>query len=876
MSDDVSPILWAKKDADTDAYHPLARHLADVANVARLMWERCVSTLLRSATEADLGLNGDTTATVVAFLAGLHDLGKASPGFQRLQQGRTPHGIITAREVTEALSGAEALAQPAVAGILAKIVGAHHGVFPSAYDIRGLRSDALGDRKWAEVRLKLARDLWRTLHGEDNQSVILDNEEPTNPATVPVLAGLISVADWIGSNTDHFPFDSETDTELYLKRSPEQARSGLTSIGWLPTPVYAEPAPFESIFRFPANDVQRIVCEQVEKQTRPFLLAIEAQMGQGKTEAALYAADSSLCGGRARGLYVALPTQATSNAMFDRVKNDYLEKRGHSNLDDNFQLVHGNALLDELARVSGVESDDSGNDLTVSARSWFTARKRPLLAPFGVGTIDQALLSVLQTRHWFVRLFGLANKVVIFDEVHAYDTYTSTLLDRLIEWLSALECTVILLSATLPSKRMSELVTAYGGKQELELADYPRITLANRDECSCVHVSHNHKPTPVTLEFESDDPSSVALLASSRLSDGGCAAVICNTVDRAQCVFEIMQEEMSDCDLILFHARTPFLWRKETEEEVRRKFGKPGKDGRSPDRPHRAVVVATQVIEQSLDLDFDWLLTDMAPIDLILQRLGREHRHKRPRRPAAVSSPILTILSDGEVGGPPPKFENAGIYERYVLLLSWLAISRQNGVILLPDDIDPLVQEVYGDEEPRRLDAEWIEALRASSEDAQYEREEAAKKACKLLIPKPGYPEDIIAKFNKQLGEDDDPDVHESVRAATRDGNPSIQVACLRREGDKLYPMRGAAQVDLGSEPDKSLIGELLGSSLSIQKKGLYHALRRQDPPTGWKNSPHLRYHRAVEFVDGLSHDIKGYCLQLSREFGLAMHKEIG
>jgi CRISPR-associated endonuclease/helicase Cas3 len=827
--------------------------------------------------------------SLVALLAGLHDLGKASPSFQRLRRDLAaasglelgygeprPHGIITARELKTVLrDGYVAVcASPVAAGILAQIAGAHHGVFAQAYDIQRLGSDTLGDSKWVSVRATLAVRLWQLINHDRGAPAGICLQDPTDPAAVPVLAGLISVADWIGSNTDHFPLDPRSGAPSYSQDSTKRAHQALSSIGWLPTPEYAAPAPFSRIFQFAPNDMQRAVSELIDQQPGPFLLVIEAQMGQGKTEAALYAADASLCRGQSRGLYVALPTQATSNAMFDRVKHDYLQRRGHANVKENMQLVHGNALLAEALRISGIGGEGGGEDQTISARSWFTARKRPLLAPFGVGTIDQALLSVLQTRHWFVRLFGLANKVVIFDEVHAYDTYTSTLLDRLIEWLSALKCTVVLLSATLPRKRLQELVAAYGAAPPAGPAEYPRITLATQSRSISASAGVGGEAKPVALEFVGDEPSEVAHLASERLSEGGCAAIICNTVGRAQRLYTEIRTVMPDCECILFHARTPFGWRKETEDGVLRKFGKPNREGVSPGRPQKAVVVATQVIEQSLDLDFDWILTEMAPIDLILQRLGREHRHERSRRPAAVSSPVLTILSDSEVGGPPPAFRNAGVYERYVLLRSWLALTRQADVRLtLPGDIDRFVQWVYGEEEPEGLDAEWAQALLCSREASRYTADEDARKAERILVPRPGYPEDIIAAFNKDLGEDEDPSIHESVKAATRDGDPSIQVVCLKRDEGKLSAVCGAVEVDLESEPGRSLTVELLASSVSVQTKGLYHALRDQQPPAGWKKSTHLRFHRAVEFVDAQA-PVGPYRLRLTRELGLVIEKE--
>jgi len=562
----------------------------------------------------------------------------------------------------------------------------------------------------------MATLLWQLICGDFEATIGPKEDDLNDPAIVPILAGLISIADWIGSCTDYFKFDCRSSIEDYFLHSKRLAKLALLDTGWLPQPDYAAQADFQEMFQFSPNSMQQTVKELISKKDGPYLLVVEAQMGQGKTEAAIFAADNALCNGQSRGLYIALPTQATSNAMFSRVQNDYLKERGHHNVEENLQLVHGNAMLQSMVALSDVGDSQNREEETTSAKSWFTARKRSLLAPIGIGTIDQALLSVLQTRHWFVRLFGLANKVVVFDEVHAYDTYTSTLLDHLIRWLSALNCNVILLSATLPNSRLKELVEAYSGTQPDEIADYPRVTLAASGECKSVWTGVDDTATKsVKLEFGSSEPSRVSEYISKRIKDGGCVAVICNTVDRAQVIYERLIKDISDCEHILFHARTLFEWRKETEDKVLQKFGKPDGQGNSNDRPFKAVVVATSVLEQSLDLDFDWILSDMAPIDLLLQRLGREHRHKREKRPSEFQTPIFTILSDGEIGGMPPKFENAGIYERYILLRSWIAITSQSQ-IELPGCIDPLVQWVYGNEEPNEHNEEWHEAFKASKE----------------------------------------------------------------------------------------------------------------------------------------------------------------
>lgn len=884
-------LLWAKtKSKDSQEYHPVLNHCVDVAQVARLIWSRCLNNAIRSRLSKDLGVLPSHAEIVVGLLAGLHDLGKASPAFQMLRADLSahlaeaglelpqlsthkPHGIVTAVELKRLLLNADRCISGGrvTSGVVAQIAGAHHGVFPQALEMRGLGTDSLGSDSWAHAREQMAIELWQALKGAEVGQCSFGEREPEDPATVPLLAGLISVADWIGSDTKLFPFDNNTPLNEYSLLASRRAETALQEHGWLPALECAQRAEFSRVFPFSPNALQVAVSGLVADSKEPYLLVVEAQMGQGKTEAALYAADLSLCSGGSRGLYVALPTQATSNAMYARVRNDYLESRGHSGR-LNLQLVHGSALLGDVVRMTDVHGGTADSDSSVSAQSWFTARKRPLLAPFGVGTIDQSLLSVLQTKHWFVRLFGLANKTVIFDEVHAYDTYMTTILERLLQWLAAVDCSVVILSATLPRSRLRALVKAYSGHEVDCVPKYPRVTLATREGVVPRQVPTDGGQKCVRLEIASPDPDTIARLLSERLRDGGCAAVICNTVDRAQSVYLTLSDALDDCECLLFHARTPFAWRQEIETAVLEKFGKPDSDGASPHRPPKAVLVATSVVEQSLDLDFDWILTDMAPVDLLLQRLGREHRHERATRPTPVSEPVLTILSDGIPGGPPPAFEHSSIYERYVLLRSWLEVAGRSA-ISLPDDIDQVVQGVYEHSEPAVLSSEWAEALANSKEQMEHRRAEDSRKADRILIDKPGYPEDLIAQFNKQLGEDEDPNTHASVKAATRDGDPSIQIVCLRVEGDRTITLAGSADVDFDVEPGKQLTESLLKSSLSIQQKGLFHTLAQQLPPPGWSESPHLRFSRAVVFNDNVA-NVGRYKLSLDRDLGLVVKKE--
>ncbi len=832
--------LWGKTQRDKTNprranchWHPLLYHMFDVAAVAGLVWDHCLGSQLLKRLEGALGTE---SRTKIVFLAGVHDLGKASPGFQKkvpeLSQNSglqfsvndldRPHGFIGAH-VLNALGSASA--------VLAQITGAHHGVFPRSADLQ-MGSDTLGNKSWRTARQKLLQRFANTVDFDLNQSALSRNEI-TDPAVVPVLAGFITVVDWIGSNQDFFPCAIQCGAPVeiraakYWTKAQAQAQEALRKLGWLPAVVFANEARFDAVFSgFVPNALQAAAIELASKQTSPYLMIVEAPMGKGKTEAALYAADMAMCRNLARGMYIAMPTQATGNAMFKRVLVDYLRKRGHLGK-LNLQLVHGDAILAQMEEIKEGEipefnPESIADEGDVEAQSWFTAKKRPLLAPFGIGTIDQSLLSVLQTRHWFVRLFGLARKVVIFDEVHAYDAYMSTILERLLHWLAEVDCTVILLSATLPEARRKALAKAYSGRDDIEYKRYPRITLTKPRRSPNVQADTSPVCAESPMEglhdigvrFARTDPPSLTAILSRQLEYGGCAAVICNTVNRSIDVYKHLKDNLKDTECSLFHARTLQMWRREREEEVLRKFGKGEKqaDGvyANQYRPLRAVLVATQVIEQSLDLDFDLMVSEIAPVDLLLQRLGRLHRHSR-RRPMGLEAPQFIVLCDASAAGPPPESFGKSIesvYDRYILLRTWLTL-RHREKLQVPAEIETLVEAVYG-ESAMACSAGWNAALGEAKARLEHDRTESEKAADRLLVCGPKYPSDLIEEFNDQLADDEDPQVHKTIRAATREGDPAIAVVMLPLD------------TVLASDPQVSEVRALLDRSAKLSHRVIF------------------------------------------------------
>ncbi|HVO70933.1 MAG TPA: CRISPR-associated helicase Cas3' [Aggregatilineaceae bacterium] len=587
----------------------------------------------------------------------------------------------------------------------------------------------------------------------------------------------------------------------------------------------------------------------------------------GKTEAALYLADHWLQRGHGRGMYIAMPTQATSNQMFERVLT-FLERRFPDSL-VNVHLLHGQSQWVEAAQQIRLREIAEGEQHTVAAMSWFLPRKRSLLAPFAVGTIDQALMSILLTSHFFVRLFGLSHKVVIFDEVHAYDTYMSVLFRRLLAWLKELNVSVIILSATLPEKTRQELVASYTGSpldQSLGEGDaYPCLTLC---DSSRERVMALPAPPPRTIDLEwiPRAPKEIAVHLARELDSGGCAVVICNTVGRAQEVYQAV-EQADVAALLLFHARYPFVWRQEIEQQVLRAFGREG------DRPGRAVLIATQVVEQSLDLDFDVMITDPAPVDLVLQRAGRLHRHFRFYRPPRLAHPRLLLTTPEKLDDVPMFGSDEYVYDQYILLASTLVLESQANIVL-PDDTRPLIEAVYGSSDwisdlPEPLPAVLYDAFARMQDKWRRDEDQALQRV--VLGPDD---ELLLSQHNEEL-EEEDPEVHQAFQALTRLIEPGVSVVCLHSssEGITLEP-DGTGPVDLDSPITRELERQFLQRSLTIQHPGVRSALTQLEPPASWANSPALRHHRLALFSDGVF-DVPGtsFVLRLTRRLGLEVIK---
>lgn len=858
--DDASRHLWAK--SDEGAGHGLLAHLLDVAAVALTVLEHEPRSSRQWAAEV-LGLPLNSAPRWIATLVGLHDFGKAIAGFQaKWPAGRErdeAHGLrFDARllKVSDHACASASLLRPLLlekggASLLwilhvLQAISAHYGYNFTAADIERV-AQRHEPANWSQARKRLFDLYWQLLAPMGQPAL----EELSQPA-VQWLAGLTSVCDWIGSNPEWFPLgERQPGFADYFEEARRRAEAALRSIGWRRyRPLLAEPCDVDRLLgrvlglqeAVEARALQRVADGLLATAAGPAMLLVEAPMGEGKTELALLAHLRLQAANQHRGLYLALPTRATGNALFRRVRT-FLEAFADSDGTD-VQLVHGGAGQDEqVLHLRGI-AGDAGE--SVGSSAWFARRRRALLSPYGVGTVDQALFAALNVKHHFVLLWGLANKVVVLDEVHAYDTYTSALIEALLRWLRAMGCSVVLMSATLPAKRRRELLRAWGANGAgLEETAYPRLLLADGRGVRSESCEARTLPS-ILLRAVAEDLQSIAEQAMQAVSLGGCGALIVNTVDRAQRLYRLLQEQAGEeTRLLLFHARFPEEQRGRLEGQVLDCFGKNGQ------RPAQALLVATQVAEQSLDIDFDFMFTDLAPADLLLQRAGRLHRHAHRSRPVAHAEARLYVA-----GLNPQRFPELKktawecVYDPYILGRTWALLSRR-GYLRLPEDIDLLVQAVY--DEGVELPAEIAERDRHFIEvEAHGKRlgETRTKRmmAQNVAIAVEDEPQLAYTQRNRGYQEGEE---GLGLPNHTRLGDESVSLVPVhRRDGGWSLSAEGEVFDPAGRMADE-LAKALSNRQIKTSRKALVKHLLATEVPRAFIDHPLLRQLRPLELTDG-------------------------
>lgn len=901
----------------------------DAADVAGDLFDTWLPDAVRKFLAAPF--DGDSAAArrALTLLAGLHDLGKATPAFA-MQVGRlaeamreqgldmppskamlsdrhlVPHAVASHHLFRRWLT--ERGWSPQRATPWAVILGGHHGSPPDSALLQNALPARLpnlyGQGLWSDVQTELIDRMVLRTGAADHMA---EWAEIKLQQTFQVLAtGVVILADWIASNPLLHPLTGSDQPDVVAAATP--SRSAVHQLGlpppWRPHGVTGRVEEFFTArFRLPENAVPRPVqvaaCEVAESMRDPGLVIIEAPMGEGKTEAALAAAEIMARRWGAGGLQVALPTQATTDAMFDRIVA-WLDAMGADGQQVGaVTLSHGKARFNKLFQglVAAGRPVDVGCDAyeagasdvaghAVVAHSWLAGRKKAQLANFVVGTIDQLLFAGLKSRHLMLRHLALAGKVVVIDEVHAYDVFMNSYLVKVLTWLGAYGVPVLALSATLPPDRRQALLDAYqrgraiaaggaGGHESdghesdgrHDSSGYPLISWTEDARCACRDVAPSARRTTVSVGAldggVDEDADALIGLLEERLSEGGCALVVRNTVARVLQTADALEAAFPG-EVSVAHSRFIAADRMRIDAELLRRFGPPVPGA---PRPHRHIVVASQVVEQSLDVDFDILVTDLAPVDLVLQRMGRLHRHQRgvdqAERPSKLRS-AQVFITGVDLTQEPPVLERAAaqhIYGAYPLLRSAAVLrDRLGGRLELPADIAPLVRAAYGSE---RIEPEsWCETVAEAERTwrAEIDRRTANARAFQVADPfRSGRA--ILGWVSGSVGETDDA---AQGQGQVRDGEPSLEVILVQHDGAGRWHTPGwlpadEAMLDLPrDEAPADAVAAVLASCtvrlpVTLSRNEIEQKLRSQTPKS-WATSPLL--HRLP--VVAVDHDGRG------------------
>lgn len=973
--------IWAKsiyQDPRDHSYLQLWQHMEDTGSIAAYVWDEFLPKDVKQLIAADLDDRSTDQAVarnLYRFIATIHDVGKASPAFavqtpefaDRIRQegglainpaiakdqlrSKYRHELVGYAAIQDWLATRNQQAaqsqqvaptgrniQNGLAHGIASIVAGHHGTSLTSGKEELLTlhrvEEFTGDTAWRNTRFELLE--WASNATGFDATLHALNNRPLRRRTQILLTGLVIIADWIASDTRLCPLNaSATDEETF---SPERRARRAWRILRLPKPwtttnrLDNPDQTFARQFNIPnakLRPVQREAICMARTMPEPGLMIIEANMGEGKTEAALLSAEVLAARFHCGGVYYALPTQATVNAMFTRV----LDWIGHLPTEDRMTmaslfLAHGKRELnDEYETLREQWFDDGTNRdsefhngssngtvfdehnsaaLQAVVNSWLTGRKRGNLSDFVVGTIDQVLMAGLRCKHVVLRHLALAGKVVILDEIHSNTAYMNVYMETVLSWLGAYGTPVIMLSATLPQARRRAFLEAYQrGANAVKTAEslpqsmaqseapapsaptlplgralrarraqnqpalqtdrssfrpatsaapdnptpspdlrYPLISQATADGIRDSAPAASGRSTNIQVALIDDDDESLIQLLRGQLQEGGCAVVIRDTVSRAQRTYDLLSQAL-DTDVILDHSRFLAFDRARIDRDLIRRFGK-----RSTPGQRKGVVVATQVVEQSLDVDFDLMVTDIAPIDLILQRAGRLHRHHRGEgesdrpKPLRASQLFITGVTDCNRDQPPMFAKGVeSVYPRYLLMRSLSVLGIVPGDTApttthfsIPDSIPRMVQTVYG--EDRICPSAWLEgekgenAAKAKLLDQLANSENAAGQLRIMAPQTKQHPFALDGWLDFDLPDPDTPGISQQrlVSAGVRESDDSFEVIVLQqdRDGNLRLPSWGdfgdssPLPQGMAEPPSRRQVRDILSCTISLGQSVLH------------------------------------------------------
>lgn len=912
-------IFWAKKkDGDNGLikWLPLRQHLLDTAFIMDRLWEFWIDLGQKKVIEQALCGGDKDPKKLVRFIGLTHDIAKATYCFQIGKNKFNPVNTEILekleREGFKVISEKTLLANPndtphAKAGQailmlygvnidVATIIGSHHGKpinkdeegsvkrMMSTYPRNFYQSDR--DDGLSSLWKSAQKDLLDWALEEAGYKELSDIPKIKQKGQI-LLSGLLIMSDWIASNEIYFPLVDVFDEEV----SNKDDRYKLAWSKWQQSDVWnPKNIDINGIYkrRFQIKEVrkeQEKFSHIVENTYDPGLFIFEAPMGLGKTEAALVAVEQLAYKCDKSGMFFGLPTQATSNGIFPRIEN-WLENMAVDNLDRySIRLSHGKANLnDDFSMLKYKESHAESINLdgdkyeSLLVNEWFSGRKTTSLDDFVVGTVDQFLMLALKQKHLALRHLGFSRKVIVIDEVHAYDVYSSQYLKRAIEWAGTYNLPVIMLSATLPFSKRQELVESYligkGIKKseiireniDIETAAYPLITYTSGNEIR--QFKDFEKRENKIVEIIKIDSEEIFDIVDEMSKFEGVIGIIVNTVKKSQELAEKFSLLYGVDNVELLHSSFIAPHRVIKEKKLLSMIGKNSK------RPNFKIIIGTQVMEQSLDIDFDVLISDLCPMDLLLQRLGRLHRDNERKIPFMHKEPKLYIMGTSD----DLDFEEGSeaIYGGYILSRTMKFLPE---TIKIPRDISKLVQKVYSDDE-----IHFSNSLQEKYNDffTEYESliDTKKHKAKAFILKKPSNLSEgkMIGWLDDTPGEVSWNNNEENGKSQVRDIQATIEVIALKKVGG------GYGLFDENVDISDSILENMKDKEVSkytlrlplILSMGYYidrtiNELENFNSNylNSWRESKWLRGALGIIFDENNTFNLGGYVLKYDTKYGL-------
>ena len=932
-------VITAKTDqtGQSTATLSLVQHARDAAAVAGWLFDRWLADTVRENIDQACDGRG---RTFVQWAAAVHDTGKATPAFQnilaaynddrfgvraRLEAAgfdfppgagrlKHPRHCQMGNGIVFRWLGQRYGAEPRIRHTVASIIGAHHGVPQGAAPDMGTRDD------WAVIRAEdhprneawvAAQDEFLNLMTAElgADAVLQKLMERGLPVSVQLqVAGVVVVADWLASDSNRFPYVENEPMNVRLEAAELAADLPPAWTAQLPQSIHdLLRARFDLGPDAVMNPGQEAVLEVATTVESPPLIILEAPTGSGKTEAALMAAEVLAARFGCGGLEFLLPTRGTADGVFDRL-TPWITRLPGAGL-QSVSLAHGKAHLNQnfaelvrRSRYSSVGVDDvghlgkvvsrrgSGADAVASAyvSGWLSGRRKNVLASMVAGTIDQLLLAALATRHVGLRHLGLAGKVVVIDECHSVDEYMLTYLKRALEWLAAHRVPVIAMSATLPHDIRAGLVNAYSG-HVLEPPAPAEVRVTAADAAGVSTQAYPANPgRELHVTFLGSDEETLLREAEQACAAGACVAVIRNTVQDAQDTFTELRNRLGDERVTLLHSRFLAVHRAAREAWLRTVFGPKA----GADRPRGLVVVATQVLEVSLDIDVDLMMSDIAPMDTLIQRAGRLHRHRRgegeSERPEGYRTAQLKLTG---VSRPTvaavPEFDSGSkaVYGAYRLLAATCVLTQHVGPIRT-SDVPHLVEQAYAQD--LTLPEQWQEAVAAARreyvQDASGQRLEAEA----FLVPSPTTLRSLDALLRVQASE---PSTETQAAARVRNTDESVEVVVVHEDGYLAHPLPetfpAGVDEDIPIELDAPTHQQAMALARctvhlppSLTRYALDSVLGELESLgsryTGWQSSPLLQGQLVLPLDGNNEVVILGARLRYEYDVGLVLEPDVG